>query len=217
MRLIHQRLRWATTFVALLGLYSQFAANAAAEDSGSRVIRVEEDWELVVREADTDNVAPQVTCTISPVGHANGQHAVFDLNLRNVPYFEAGGMQLQLWNGEEVWASKKAYAGVLLHHSNETVSWTTSMRLHDSYLIFSIKDGSSESWGSFGSDSLIRVVAATDLNDLNEYSQATTIANSGIDYSANRVERLVLKAVRAYLESGEVYEVDTPVVLYQHD
>ena len=126
-------------------------------------------------------------------------------------------MQLQLWNGDEVWASKKAYAGVLLHANNETVSWTTSMRLHYGYLIFSVKDGSSDSWGTFGADGTIRVVAYTDLNDLNDYSPGTTIANSGIDYSANRVERLALKAVRVYLDSGDVYEDSTPVVLFQHD
>src|SRR5262249_30687112 len=91
---------------ALLSLASAQAAD---------IIRIEEDWELVVADPDPSTFAPQVTSTISPLDNLSGYYGVFDLNLRNLPVYEAGGMQLQVWNGTEPVVTKKSNVGTLLN------------------------------------------------------------------------------------------------------
>ncbi|MBI2480844.1 MAG: hypothetical protein HYV60_20120 [Planctomycetia bacterium] len=58
------------------------------------VVRIEEDWELVVASPDSNSTAPQVSCTISPLSHVDSIHAAFELNHQSQPEFSAGGLQL---------------------------------------------------------------------------------------------------------------------------
>ena len=80
----------AALAIATLGIVLSGDSYAADID------RVEEDWELVVTEPDAQLVSPQATCTMSPVGNLGSDYVVFDVNLRNFPSYEAGGVQLQL-------------------------------------------------------------------------------------------------------------------------
>lgn len=181
------------------------------------IVRIEEDWELVVSNPDPTIFAPQVTATISPVGDLSGYYSVFDLNLRNQPVYEAGGMQLQVWNGSSPVATRKSGVGTLLHDYDETVSWTQVMSVQDGLLHFSIVDGSSSTWGGFGSNGALSVDVENELTNLNQYSVDVSVANSGIGFAANRVESLILKAVRAYSETELVAEDTNPRVVYQRE
>ncbi len=206
------RLPWWAFSGALLVL-TAFAGNPVRGDD---FVRIEEDWQLVVLSPDPDNFAPQITCTISPSADLNWLYGVFDLNLKNVPSYEAGGVQLQIWDHNVPIASRLANTGTLLQISNETVTWTQRMRLDDDGLTFSIENGQSQTWGQFGGGETITVQAPSYLKNLNGYSSALTIANSGVAYSANRVSSLVLQAVRAYSVSGLATQNTTPQVVYQH-
>ena len=44
-----------------------------------------------------------------------------------------------------------------------------------------------------------------------DYKPAQTVANSGVGYAANRVQKLVLKKVRMVSASGEVLEESEPL------
>src|SRR5437868_1130563 len=88
------------TFPAVLfmGIVLVAAAPAAAESS--RVVAVEEHWELQLGQPDADRSAPQTTMVISPTGDLTGTHFLFTLNHSTVPNYQPGGMQVQAWNGE---------------------------------------------------------------------------------------------------------------------
>jgi len=121
-----------------------------AAEGGTIVVRVEETWELVVGTPDSDTSGPQVTCAISPTGNLDGLYSIFTLNHQSHPSFTAGGLQLQVWDGDATLAAKKHPNQGLLATAGETVRWTMKMSLHDGGLVFDVDDGASTTWGNFG-------------------------------------------------------------------
>ncbi len=186
----------------------------AVAQTPSPVVEVEEQWELVVGTPDPDSDAPQLVCVISPVGHVQGLHAVFELNQQSLPQPSAGGLQLQLWNGEAPLGQVGAGAGALLAQTGEVVRWTQRMRLEDGRLEFEVLSGSSSTWGTFG-DGQLKLSVPTGLTSLDGYSPDVTIENSGASYAANRVNALVLKRIQRRTADGQVLVDDVERVLHQ--
>ena len=121
-----------------------------AEDPVLSVVAVEEDWELVVQTPDPNSDAPQVTCVMSPVDNVDSIHAALDINHQSLPHFLAGGLQLQVWNGELAVSERKFPNGNIMSQENERVAWTQRMELSEGALVFEIRNGTSSTWGDFG-------------------------------------------------------------------
>jgi hypothetical protein len=204
--------KWSVAVGAVLVLSVVVSAARGAD-----YVRIEEDWQLVVQNPDPDTFAPQVTTTLAPKGNLDSLYAVFDLNLRALPSYVAGGMQLQLWNGTDPVESVKSNTGSLLENNGETVTWTQRMSVADGVLSFSIVNGNSQTWGNFGAGQSISVSGSIDLTNLNQYDPAVSVANSGIGFAANRVSSLTLVRVRAYSAEKLEAEDNTARVLYQND
>lgn len=188
---------------------------AAAEAQNSvSVVRVVEDWQLVVSQPDPSLDAPQVTAVISPLGHLNSLYAAFELNHQSQPAFVGGGMQLQLWNGETPLVSKKHKEGQKLTYDNEMITWTQEMSLKDGVLYFVVRNGTSTTWGNFGGPLSTAAAVATSLENLNAYSPVLGVENSGVGYAGNRVTSLKLLRVRAYTSDGQVVEDSTVRVAF---
>lgn len=175
-----------------------------------QIVRVEEDWEMVVSEPDPATDGPQVTCMFSPVGNASWLNAHFEINVRTLPHFAPGGLQLQLWYGEQPIYHNHHSSSAVMSTSGETVRWTQAMALDGGLLSFEIVNGESTTWGPFGGQGYLRASVAIGLTDLSGYSPNVSVANSAIGYAGNRVESLVLKRVRLITADGEVNEDDTP-------
>jgi hypothetical protein len=193
-----------------------FPAIAMGQVVGT-VMKVEEDWEMVVLEPSPDITAPQITCLISPVGNIDGVYAALELNHGSMPDFSSGGLQLQAWNGES-WITVRDYADTTLQNNAEVVTWTTRMSIEEDIigdgnnldeLTFRVANGNSTSWGLFGTEGTFKLSIDSELTDLNGYSPAVSVANSGIGFGSQRVERLVLKRVRYYDDSGTLLFEDT--------
>lgn len=190
-------------------------ATLAAGQSTPEVVQVEEQWELVVATPEPDRSGPQVTTVISPVGHVGGIHAAFELNQQSLPEFTPGGLQLQVWNNEMPLAYCRFPSPVVMATADEQVVWTQTLTLSDGKLTFEIRNGQSTSWGRFGGQGYLKASVSTELENLNQYDPAVSVANSGVGYAANRVQSLVLKSVRRTLSTGEVLEDTTARVVYQ--
>jgi hypothetical protein len=200
-------------FGLLLGL-SLLPFKAQADQPGS-VAKIEEDWELVLNQPEADNAAPQVTIVNSPVDHVDGVYATLELNHGSLPEFSPGGLQLQVWSGED-WLTVRDHADSTLHETDEVVAWTQKMWLQSGKVNFKVDNGTSSSWGSFGGNDNIKLSLSTSLSDLNGYSPDVSKSNSGIGYGAQRVQSLVLKRVRYYDASGQLLLEDTtPRVVHQ--
>ena len=189
-------------------------SSAVAAESSDSIVRVEEDWELVVGTPDPYTNAPQMTCLLSPNAHTDGYYGAFVLNHQSLPVFEDGGLQLQIWDGEVPMSDRKFPDGNVMSQTGETVIWTQSMELDNGILSFEIRSGNSTTWGSFGGQGYLKSSVPSPLESLNSYDPAVSAENSGVGYAGNRVDSLVLKKVRLYTSDGAVLEDTTPRVVH---
>ena len=178
------------------------------------IVRVEEDWELIVGEPDAVNDAPQITTAFSPQGSIEGLHAVFDVNAQGMPVYQPGGLQLQLWDGEVPLSDRRFPNGNVLSQTGEAVYWTHAMEINDGLLQFEIVNGSSSTWGSFGGQGYLKASVATKLTDLNSYCPEISVAHSGVGFSGHRVTSLILKRIRGYTDDGTEVEIESPWVIH---
>jgi hypothetical protein len=189
-------------------------ASAAAP---SDVVRVEQDWKLVVTTPDVNSCGPQVSTVMSPIGHVQWRHMTFEINHQTNPTFVAGGMQLQSWWGEWSTGTHKSPHPAVMSTDNETVEWTQSMEIVSEGLKFEITDGTSTTWGQFGGQGYLKTTVPTLLHNLNGYSTNVSVENSGVTFGANLVGMLVLQRVRIFTANGQVQELATSRVVYVQD
>ncbi len=200
--------RWksaAPALLALLGsatLWPSFASAPVTEP----VLRVEEDWELDVNEPNDDTTAPQFHTVMSPMPDLDSYYAQTLWNYRETPNFVPGGVQLHSYDGENLLRNRSIEYGTL-STSAETITWTQSLETDGTTLTFSISNGVSTTWGTFGKD--MNISSSANLAQLNQYTPETSAANSCVTFGANRVQSLTLKRVRYYGESGLLYVDNT--------
>ena len=178
------------------------------------VWRIEEIWEVRVDDPDPLTSAPHVTTAISPVGHVDGQHCIVNLNHVTLDYFQPGGVQLQVWQGETPVTHNRVPWSEMLATANEVVTWTQSMTVVGSQIIYQITDGHSDTWGDFGGQGYLTAMVDSPVTNLNQYDPAVSVAQSGVVFAGNRVTSLKLKAVRVFASNGE--ETYLPVDIEVH-
>jgi hypothetical protein len=178
------------------------------------VVRVEEDWEMVVGTPDPNTNAPQAVCVISPVGHVSSTHATVVLNHQSLLSYEPGGLQLQIWDGEVALSDRLFPNSGVMDQQGERIRWTQSMEISSGYITFEITNGTSTTWGSFGGQGYLKAKVPTELANLNGYSPEVSVSNSGISYAANRVESLRLLGVRLFISSGEQLDDTTSRIVW---
>jgi hypothetical protein len=194
----------------LVGGAGILVGKPALAQSG-KVVSVEEHWELQVGEPDTDRSSPQTTMVMSPTGDLGGTHFLFTLNHAPVPDYHLGGMQVQVWNGDDVAQEKSGSASGSLASAGETVSWTQRLTLHDGALTFDVVDGQSATWPTFGADGDLSVSVESSLQSLNNYRPAVSLGESQVSYAENRVTSLVLKKLVWVTADGAVHEQNAPI------
>jgi len=202
------------SLLAVVGLL--FWNSSARAVSPNDVVRVEEDWALVVGHPEPTTAAPQVTSVISPVGHLDSWHVAFELNHQTLPDYTPGGLCLQLWRGSESQgADRHRHGEVLMQDEGEEITWTQSMSLSDGLLTFEVSHGESVTWGNFGGGGQLRLSVQTSLDNLDEYRPEVSVENSGVGYASNRVHSFTLKRVRVHRANGEVQEVNADLKVHE--
>ncbi len=207
---------WCPRLFLMVLILAVWSTVALADESPA-IVRVEEDWELVISTPDPDSDGPQVTSVFSPYGHLDSLHATFEVNHQSEVAFAAGGLQLQIWDGDVLLGDKGFPNRNVLVQPGETVLWTQSLEVQDGHLTFEITNGNSGTWDDFGGQGYLKAILATELTDLSSYSPAVSVGDSGVGYGGNRVSSLVLKSVRVYLSTGEVTEDNTLRVVHPHE
>lgn len=194
-------------YAATCALVLAFAAPVAAQ---SAIVQIEEHWELAIGEPDVQLSAPQATMVMSPAPDLNDQYFVFTLNHRDLPEYEPGGLQVQLWNGDDVDATASSSAAPL-DQTNDTISWVQRLKVEDGTLTLEVVDGTSSSWGNFGGDDTLEISTPTTLTNLNGYRPAISLGESQVNYAGNRVQRLLLKKLVWTTADGQVHELQAPI------
>lgn len=207
--------RWSSAAVLAAGMLLLLVKPVAADYP--TIVRVEEDWELVVQLPEVNTDAPQVTCVISPGGDLFGVYASFELNHHTQPEYAAGGLQLQLWSEGFPVASSASPNQTLLQQQSETIRWTQWMRIHEGRLKFDVVDGTSTTWGNFGGQGTLKVSLPTELHTLAGYQPGFSADHSGVGYASNRVTSLKLREVRWYSDSDLVARDTTDRVVHSQE
>ncbi len=200
--------------VAAAGVLLLIPAATARGQSGEEdpVVRIEEDWVLEVNEPDELMHAPQFHTVMAPFGDLNTAYAQVLWNYRERDdEFVAGGLQLQMWDGE-VLIRDKSVREQPLSTSAETIRWTQVLYINGSLLVFRVKNGQSTTWDTFGDGMVIE--ADTSLLSLSAYDPNVSVRNSCITFGSNRVNRLAIQEVRRYTASGHVYVDNSPRVVF---
>lgn len=197
----------------LLGLFLSPCSSLLGEDR-IEVVQVEEDWELVVGTPDPNSTAPQVSCSLLAGEDDSGWYAVFEVNHQSLPEFVPGGMQLQIWNGEQLIVTRKFPNPAIMSTPNEVVRWTHVMSCANGALTFEIVRGTSVTWGNFGGQGYLKYSIPTSLTNLNAYQPSASVAHSAVGFAGNRVPSLTLKCVRYVLSNGLVVEDSTERVVH---
>lgn len=200
----------ARAVVGVLSACLLATVGASGEEEALEVIRVEEDWRLIVSTPDVESVAPQVTTAISPTSNDDGLHATFELNHQSLPSFEAGGLSLQVWEAEDNVATHRHVAGEMLSAASEQVTWTMCMYRSGGRITFDIANGQSQTWGSFGHEGALKSSIQSPLASLNGYSPDYSVQTSGVGFAGNRVQSLVLVRVRYFLSNGQTLVDNEP-------
>lgn len=201
--------------IALFSPALSYAQVSGDEGGGYEpIIRIEEDWELVLNEPNDLIEAPQFHTMMSPFGHLDSWYALVIWNYREVPWFVPGGLQIQSWHSDYR-LSRRTVDYAALSTTAETIVWTQALETNGVELAFEIIEGQSITWGQFGRD--LRISATAYLSDLNGYSTDASVENSCITFGANRVDSMVIKQVRYYGATGLVAVDNTPRAVYQHE
>jgi hypothetical protein len=174
------------------------------------VVRVEEDWSLLVNQPDLAQASPQVSTQMARSPTAL-RFSNFHLNSCDIPSFQQGGLQVQVWEGNTNLAVKTSDNRNAMSTDKELVTWTQYLRPDTGVLKFGISAASSQTWGDFSGIAIVLPGANTDLNS---YSSNYSVQNSGVTFGANRVSSLVLVCVRIYYSDGSVRTDNTPHVVY---
>jgi hypothetical protein len=171
------------------------------------IIKIEQDWMLDIAAPDPVADCPQIVTVFGPADPRYFTHAVLELNHGTQPDFAQGGMQLQVWRGDDLRGYQWQRAPAELNAAIERLTYTTVMELDDGELKLFVKDGRSLTWGDFGdseSESL-RIELSTQRDDFNDWDRSSSIQHSRVAYGANRVNKYVRTAIRYYTDDGLHY------------
>jgi hypothetical protein len=198
----------ATLLTTAIILGTAPLAGLAFQAPDQAIDAVEEDWELVIETPDPLEAGPQVTTSMRPDAGEESLFIDFDLNYREYPEFHPGGLQIQVWSGDD--CTQTATQGdEQLEMAGETINWTQRMSVSAGTLTYTISNGLSLTWGPFGqAGGQLSVSVPSPATGLSSYSPDDSATRSGVSWQSNRVTSLTLKQVR-YYSAGVLVKTDT--------
>jgi hypothetical protein len=181
-------------------------------------VRVEEDWEVVIKEPSPATDSPQIVIVFGPSDPTTKTHAVFELNHATQPSYLRGGMQLQCWWGEELVDYRNQHHPSDLHNDNETITFTTATQTGSGKIQMEVLNGNSTSFGTFGGEASLQAAVNLPKADLSDFDSDYSLQHSGCGWGKNRVAKVSRKAIRYYDKQGSLAGQDTTErVIHQLD
>jgi hypothetical protein len=180
------------------------------QTTSTTIDQVEEDWQVVIGSPNSTEVGPQLTTCMSPVSDGSMPFFAFDMNYRDYPSYQAGGMEAAvISNTDKSVLNYSTQGDEVLGTANETIAWTQRLSLSGGKANYAIVNGQSTTWGTFGqADDLDPISFTTAVTSLASYSPATSVAKSGVGWQSNRVSQMTLVRVR-YYSGGQFVSTDT--------
>jgi len=187
------------------------ASTGRADD----IVRVEEDWELVLGNPDANSVGPQVVTTMSPRDGIDGTFFTMEINHRSAPTWTPGGISIHRWYGDWRMSSYDRADRSVMTTNGESITWTQALYFDNGQLTYKVFNGSSTTWGAFGYSGLVRLSCSYGATHLNTYTPDLSVSQSGAAFAGNRVKTLKIKTVRKTRSNGQVETDDTERIVMQ--
>ena len=186
------------------GLAAVVAMVAFAESAqAGTYYRIEEDWELVLNTPDLSFPAPQIVVCMSP-GETSRKDALFLINHHDTPLFNAGGGQIQVWDGDTL-KSYKSFQGPTLIRVGEVVRWTQYLERSGGKYKFGLSYVEGDAWGVNTAADLGGPVSFSDLKSVfDQYNSDNSVQDAAITFGADRVNVLKIVQIRKYRTLGGV-------------
>jgi hypothetical protein len=198
---------------SLLAVVALFCSPGTA--FGQNVVRVEEDWELEIGEPDPNSVGPQILTTMSPNADLTGTHFTLEINHRSAPSWTPGGISIHRWTGETRNASFDRADRTIMQTSSEVLTWTQALYHDSGRLHYKVYNGVSSTWGPFGYSNMLKLDTSWGSGNINGYTPAVSVAQSGAAYAGNRIHMLKIKQIRLTLSDGSVLTDNTERIVQE--
>jgi hypothetical protein len=199
---------WLAGALALCMLPAAGLGSASAQTYNS----IQEDWEVHILQPDmasaTDPLGvPQIQTELA-VGGSGTSIGICQINCRDLPTTQLGGIQVQLWrNGSNL--SYSSYGTGSLTNANQKANWTQFLTRSNGKVYFGMLSWAFLEWGwSSGSSITSSADSSTTATGMDNYDYNTSLANAAVNYGASRVKYLKLVRVRKYKVNGDVDTID---------
>src|SRR5689334_15934077 len=107
------------------GLLAVLALNSSMNSARAQTTppdQVQEDWQIVIGTPDPTGAGPQLSTMLSPVSDGSQPFFIFNLNYRESPTFSPGGIEVQVWSGNQM-LSSQTKGTAQCSTAGETITW----------------------------------------------------------------------------------------------
>lgn len=202
--------------MAFIGLFLGHASTTTyADDSERRLVRIEEDWVALIAEPDPSTSSPQILNVIAPSQSTTGVFGLIQVNHRDQPTFNEGGLQVQVRRGSGLIGAAQSNRTATLSRTNDSLKYTVAMQLTETGIRFELLNGTSRTWGRFA-QSPVAVTVTDGESTLEDYTPEFSTENTCVNLGAHRVELLYLNTIRRTFDNGDVVTDTTDRVLHRY-
>ncbi len=174
-----------------------------------QLVKVEEDWEVLITEADEGSSSPQIINVIAPGQSLAGAYAMIEFNHSTFPYFSEGGLQLQGRRGDLLISSKSFATGQTLRHDYDRLKYTIGLRQYDDNMLVIVKNVASKSWGGSLKNNVMLLAFPREHFSLTDYSPDFSATASSVHVGAHRVASMYMTKSRKFYSDDTVEEDET--------
>lgn len=175
-----------------------------------QLVKVEEDWEVLITEADDASSSPQIINVIAPGQSLTGPYAMVEVNHSTFPYFSEGGLQLQGRRGDSLISAQSFASGQTLRHDYDRLKYTIGLRQYEDNLLLIVKNVASKSWGGNLKNDVMLLAFPRENFSLSDYSPEFSVSASSVHVGAHRVASMYMTKSRKFY-SDDTVEEDTTI------
>ena len=179
------------------------AALPACMADDSTIYKIEEDWEMVIKEPDSITISPQVTFFTYPSVNLDQLYFQLQMNYAADEGFSGGGFHVAAIQDEEILDEERSDTRLTLATDGDLIRWTSVMAVIQNKVLFAVRDGHGQEWGSFGGPDYLVKITPSPVADLSEYHPEKSLDSVDIGFGANRVDSVTLRKCEFSIPMGE--------------
>lgn len=166
-------------------------------DSSQQVVRIEEDWELVITDQDPFGEPPHILTVFGPADPTWGAHARFELRPGAMPAVVDDSTDHHCWWEDA--PGRNAPVG------EERISFTTSISIQGSDLEMAVIRGNSSGGRSIVDAGRLSIAVNTDRTNLNSHHGDDSLVHTCVAAGQQCVRHFARTSLRRYTTEGLMF------------